>query len=280
MPDKLKKILTKKINGVTAKQRGNVLLLALLLLASGIVGGLTVAVLVISELRQASSIDNALVAYSDAESGLEQTLYDVRQEEICLNGDCDDGQNYNNCKNVANCEVNINSSSQVVIPLLKKDETFQLDLEPGVNNDNIEYFEVYWTEASADHSYLEITFINKTVDGFEVLKPNSGSPYVCDFTSTAGECLETENDPISFSTGGVLLNSDNTNQVRFKALYNNIINLRIEPGDNKKFSHYLDVKSRSQKKNVQQVLQTNIPSQLPAYGFVDYVLFTEQAIVK
>ncbi|MFH1112192.1 MAG: hypothetical protein V1712_03980 [Patescibacteria group bacterium] len=263
---------------MAAKPRGNVLLLALLLLASGIVGGLTVAVLVISELRQASSIDNALVAYADAETGLEQTLYNVRQTDTPVSGR-QDGLVFNNCSASANCAVNINPTYQIYIPLLKKDETFQLDLEPGV--DNIEDLTIYWSEAVAsENPNLEITFINKSNDGFEVLKPQAGLPYSCNFTNTAGECLETATTPITFSSAGSFLSVARTYQVRFKALANNIINLQIQPDAGKKFSHYLDVKSRSQKSGVRQILQTNIPSQLPAYGFADYVLFTEQAIVK
>ncbi len=281
MLDKLNnKILNSSALSFTIKRRGNVLLLALLLLAGGIVGGLTVAVLVISELRQASSIDNALVAYTDAESGLEQTLYDVRQTSNCPGGGCSGGITYISCLYSAQCEININPSSQVVIPLLKKDETFQLDFEPNV--DNIDNLEVYWSEASdLIDSFLEITFINKTASGFEVKKPHSGLPYACIFVNPAGVCLDNDQgSPVSFSTAGSFLSKTHTYQVRFKALNNHIVNLRIVPDQNKKFSHYLDVKSRSQKKNVRQVLQTNIPSQLPIYGFADYVLFTEQAIVK
>jgi len=267
-------------------QRGNVLLLALLLLAGGIVGGLTVAVLVVSEIRQARSLDNALIGYYDAEGGLEQSLYDIRQAQLCtqeFTGDdpCD-ANDFNTCQPNTNCKVKINPSSEILVPLISVDDTFSLDIEPG---DGVTAIEVSWSPLDRDHlSYLEVSFLNiESLGGSVVVRPNLGVPYYCNqeagYDEATNSCTL-----LLFSDSDGYTNSANskTYQVRFKSLAYPINKLRIQPETplGSHFSGYLNVSSRSQKINIRQQLTTSVPSQLPVYGFPDYVIFSEQDIVK
>lgn len=264
-------------------RRGNVLLLAILLLTGGIVGGLTIAVLVVSEIRQAQSLDNALVGYYDAEGGLEQSLYDIRQADKCAGGLCDTA--YIPCQGDAKCKVKINPSVSVDIPLISVDDTFQLDIEPG---DGILSIEVVWAPADpAILPYLEVSFLNIESGNTIIKRPNFGVPYSCAYDSGTNTCqvmVGGTPENLSLSDIDYFTNSasSKTYQVRFKALGGDINNLQItslDPADGK-FSGYLEVASRSQKTSIRQELKTSVPSQLPVYGFPDYVIFSEQDIVK
>ncbi|MFH1867260.1 MAG: hypothetical protein ABIJ81_04235 [Patescibacteria group bacterium] len=275
----MSKFITRK---KSFKQRGNVLLLALLLLSGGIVGGLTVAVLVVSEIRQANSLDNSLVGYFDAEGGLEQSLYNIRKD------DCDMGCNHPSfddqstvCKADAKCKTKINPATSVTIPLVRVDDTFTLDIDPS---DGMIELEVSWSQGGGGNlPFLEVSFVNITDTGTEVIRPNLGQPYSCVLQTPENVCYEdiTPASPLILNDDEGFIAGD-TYQIRFKALANNLVNLTIKSNisEDESFSHYLDVTSRSSKTTVRQELKTSVPSQLPIYGFPDYVIFSEQEITK
>lgn len=265
--------------------RGNVLLLALLILASGIVGGLSVAVLVIGDLKQAKTIDDGLIAYYDAESGLEQSLYDIRKVKICdQTGNKCNNSSYINCASptihsinsnmpgVLKCQRQIGPAERIRIPYLDKDKTVQLDLDP---TNNVESIQVSWGyNTSNPQPLLEITYINIDDNGnTTIFRPVNGVPSICD--GVGGICAV-----VSLNLPGEI-DTDNpkTYQVRFKALTSPIIGLTLTPNISG-LDSYIDVKSKGERAKTTTVLQTIIPKQTPAYGFSDYVIFSEQDIIK
>jgi hypothetical protein len=272
--------------------RGNVLLLALLILASGIIGGLSIAVLVISDLKQAKTIDDGLIAYYDAEGGLEQSLYDIRKDKICdTNVLLCKEDNYIDCTspNIAlatvststpgalKCQRKIAPAQEIRIPYLDKDKTVQLDLDPNAVDLNgnvvvVSNIQVSWNRTSdPDSPLLEVTYINiNTLSGdTSIFRPEEGVPYQCEYDGS--KCLTRS---LALPESG-----EATYQVRFKALTSPIIGLTLTP-DIPGLDSYIDVKSKGERANTTTVLQTIISKQIPAYGFSDYVIFSEQDIVK
>lgn len=263
--------------------QGNVLLLALLILASGIVGGLSVAVLVIGDLKQAKTIDDGLIAYYDAEGGLEQSLYDIRKVKICDQaGECNKNS-YSDCvspinsittntQGVLKCQKQIGPAEKIQIPYLEKDKTVQLDLDP-INN--VESIQVSWGyNISNLQPLLEITYVNIDDNGdTTIYRPVNGVPNMCN--GAEGIC----NVVSLILPGETSTHNPKTYQVRFKALGSSIIDLILTPNI-LGLDSYIDVKSKGERAKTATILQTIIPKQTPAYGFSDYVIFSEQDIVK
>lgn len=284
-------------------QSGNVLLLSLLMLAGGIAGALAVAVVVISELKQSSAADQGLVAFFDAESGLEQSIYDIRQTNLCDDPTkCkDDSNDYTNCDLPAvtassclvgtsgclipDCEKNIQPISRMEVNL-EPNDTFQIDLDPSIDTEVSGFRFSNWSHAPGIYQLeaplLEISYVVIGVDNLtSIYRPQGGRPYECTIAEGTDNCANSSIDNFGgeYPPGSVY-------QVRVKALRGQIFNLLISPLDDQgrdntiRLSNYLDVKSKGQRGSVQQILRTTIPKNLPVYGFPDYVVFSEEPIVK
>lgn len=271
-----------------AHRRGNILLLALLLLAGGMVGGLTVGTLVVADLRQARAIDNGLVAYVKAESGLEESLYDVRQADRCSpTGSCND-TDYLSCglpvgtDTTADCQRKIRPANVVQLPYLEADQNFQLDFSApltvastiGVNWNRL-------TPTGIDPA-LEVSYLESYLDlstgqtKLRVFRPGSGIPYSCQPTGLACATITLPFPVIPAESG---LTDLSLYQVRFRALRSPIVGLNLTPSASNT-AGYLDVWSKGAQAGASQTLQTTVPRRAPAYGFSDYVIFSEQDIVK
>lgn len=292
------------------RPRGNVILLAIFILSGGIVGALTVALIVVSELRQARNLDNSLVAHYGAESGLEQSLYEVRKSSLCMGGTSCSDADYQNVNLPAGAAGACSGGAPGCTPQaygrkispptvqqvasLKENDTFQLDLDP-----TIQQLRVLWLPADPGHlPYLEVSYVvgfNPPLAGgvtTQVCRPNIGAlfapyscflgpthPTTCYYPSSATSPLLLNVASLAetdCTTGGTL------QQVRFKALQADITPLTLEVAQpaGTGIGTYVEVKSRRTEGAATQNLQTVIPKQVPVYGFTDYVVFSEQDIVK
>jgi hypothetical protein len=252
------------------------------------VGGLTIATLVVADIRQATAIDNGLVAYTQAESGLEQSLYDVRQTTYCDQvGKCNDTA-FQDCVlpsstsggTAIRCNRKLTPAPLVQMPYLERDQNFQLDFNPPVTSATIQ---LNWSRilGVVPDPQLEVSFLESYVSGGEtklrVYRQQLGFPYTCSpalITDTA--CTSyTLQFPGAGETGSNL----SLYQLRLRALKAPITGLLLTPNVVSS-AGYLDVWSQGTEGRTTQTLQTTIPRRAPAYGFSDYVIFSEQDIVK
>ena len=268
---------------------GNIMLLALLMLAGGIVSGIVISVLVVSEVRQAYTLDSSLLAYYTAEGGLEEKLYDIRIKEACTGANVCDDADYVDCDADASCKVKVNPAAHITTPLIKEDETFQIDLRPG---DDIGKLAIQWYKKNVEPS-LSVSFINlPSTNNLYVCRPDDGVPIPCNDTAD-NKCTDIEFESENFSDGCsanlFAYSAGETQQMRLKAFNDDILQLQITPstfginncnGGDCVFSYYLDVASRGDSGRVRYEVKTVVPSQVPAYGFPDYVIFSQQEIVK
>ncbi len=279
------------------------LIMSLLLLASGIAGGLAIAILVISEVRQSSAIDSGLVSYFSAESGLEESIYDIRQKDICGNLTNCQNTDYQNCDlpNINNtslcstssninigcapvdCNKQIQPTKILPVGTLGMNDTFQIDIDPSMDA-ALRGFRFFWKKPTSEpEPLLEVSYvvINTTNSNTEVVRPNLNMPYKCkaaDLESVDCESIinSVDNNELPFSQSNLQLY-----QLRLKALRNNIPELTVGvlPED-AELSNYLDVRSKGEYSNIQQILRTQIPRNLPVVGLPDYVIFSEETIIK
>ncbi len=272
----------------TLHRPGNILLLALLLLAGGIVGGLTVGTLVVADLRQARAIDNGLVAYSQAESGLEESLYDIRQASLCDQANTCADTSYQSCalptstasNTTLQCKRKISPASIVQLPYLDVDQNFQLDFNPAVPSTTVI---VNWgrDRRLVPDPQLEISFLESYTSGgqtkLRVYRQNLGFPYLCS-PAQVGDTACTSY-PLLFPGPGETGQNLSLYQVRVRALKAPVVGLQLNSSATSS-AGYLDVWGQGKEGSTTQTLQTTIPRRAPAYGISDYVIFSEQDIVK
>lgn len=291
-----------------SKRRGNVILLAIFMLGGGLIGALTVALVVVSELRQAKSLDNSLVAHFGAESGLEDSLYEVRKQNTCISTPCNDGDFVtidlpaSDCSGAPGCadynyDRQMRPPTEQLVPSLGENDTFSVDMLPTGTTT----IQATWKPAIiTELPYLEVSYVTElSVPGpdgetTKVCRPNSTNlfaPYPCSLGAghldvcwpDAGALLQL---PLADTNGDVPITGTDCQagstlqQLRFKALQAGISELALVVIEGQGLSNYVEVKSRRREGGVTQNLQTTIPKQVPVYGFTDYVVFSESDIVK
>ncbi len=281
-----------KLQRAGTRRPGNILLLALLMLAGGLVGGLTVAALVVGELRQAKALDNGLVAYAQAESGLEQALYNIRQAKVCDSGPCNDTA-YVTCSlppgtagnTTAACNRKISPATLLSVPYLDTNQNFQLDFSPPLVAScatpvSIAVNQWNRTALTGAQPALEISYIDQVPGAVStrVYRPGLGLPNDCGATTANPQCSAI-NFAFPFNCGD---EGDGTQlyQVRVKALTAPVSDLSFQLSGASSGSNYLDIWSQGAQSGTTQTLKTTVPKNPPAYGFSDYVIFSEQDIVK
>ena len=276
-------------------EKGNVLLLALLVMAGIMTAGLAIGAIILNEIRQARNIDFSVVAYFAGESGVEQALYKIRKEDAalsCPTGTCD-ASGY--CGLGEPCAGDIVGGRSVfsgvlgnqsswsriitdkeaqVYGKIKKNETFQVDLyDPeGGTAAGVKSLKIDWTSTcSPDTSMLEV--------GYIAWNPATG-------WSTATE----QRFKYSSALKPVIMNvfsNVKSYRVRIKAFYCDVSNLTITAwGNNDAGAPSVPIPARIVLNStgtysyLRQAVKMTMPRKSPMSGLYDYVLFSECSLVK
>lgn len=255
------------------KQRGNVLIYALLTMAAILSTSIVVSNLIQNSIKETSFVSSAAAAYYAAESGLEKALFDIRKQDVLpKNGDCGVS---------SDCELTVDDESTAELDLeLKKDQTIQFDLFDFENNSlssKSESMGLAWTGAD---SWLEVTLtswdIGSVIDWQKSVVP---------FTK---EDLNVQK--YLYSQGSAINNALSANKnyrVRVKALYGDANDLKIKLfntdnllGQQLTFPNFLKIKAIGGDRNSTQTVTVEMPRFTPLAGLFDYVIFSEDKLVK
>lgn len=256
---------------IKTNQRGMVLLLALILMASAVIIGLGMASIIIQDLRQSILTDNSITAYYSAESALESALFKIRALDTPL-GSLPGSGNLDN-----NAEWSLewsNSRPDVTVNILK-DQTYQLDLfnpdelsEPA----GVEALRFSWEGPGQ----LEVAYIGWTPaasivwpqDQYQVVTPPIGyvAPAVIYDALSAGQAY----------------------RIRLKAVGGDIENLYITgwaddaatPGSQVPLPSHITLRANGSFGLARQALSAIIPRHAQLSGLFDFVLFSEEEIRK
>jgi hypothetical protein len=278
-------------------ENGNVLLLALLVMAGIMTAALGIGAIILNEIRQARDIDFSTVAYYAAESGVEQALYKIRKEDALLgcptgacdvNGYCSSGDScagdiVNGVSSFRNTLDNQSSWSRIITDKegqiygkIDKDNSMQVDLyDPeGTAAAGVESIKIEWTPqcaAPGDVSMIEVSYI-----GWD---PAVG-------WSAATEQKFKYSAPESPAVINVFSNTKSY-RVRIKALYCDVSNVRVtawgsENAGNPPISipARIILTSTGQYGTLRQAVKMIMPRKSPMSGLYDYVLFSECSLVK
>jgi hypothetical protein len=256
------------------KQKGSVLLLALLVTTAILGAALSLGIVVIGSIQRASLTTHAFAAYYMAESGLEKALYEIRKENITPNNlaaDC--GLSGVNCTRQVSYEKDAYYSS------LKENKSIQLNLvsTTGGTGAGAESLEIICTDADSSifPLWLEITLV-PIINGSINEDTNSTQKVLHD-------CSSSENQIIIINT----LDSTLSYIVRIKALYDDVSDLTVAAydgvngtGNKVDLATKLIVDSRGDFKLSRQKITVEMPPNPVPLSYFDYVLFSEQDLDK
>ncbi|MBU1037034.1 pilus assembly PilX N-terminal domain-containing protein [Patescibacteria group bacterium] len=144
------------------KESGAILILALLIMSVVITVSLGASLLVISETKQSRQLDQSVMAYYAAESGVERALYQVRKQDF-------DREEFNQMNeqlsNNSSYRLVAKDTENVVYATIAMNESYQLDLYNPHSLDQLED-SIKSLAISWDHeAWLEINWICWSTSG-------------------------------------------------------------------------------------------------------------------
>lgn len=271
-------------------QKGNVLLLALLVMAGIMTAGLAIGTIILNEIKQARNIDFSALAYYAAESGVEEALYKLRKEDAVLscpagncgaNGFCTLGgqepclRDAGNLENQSSWARTADDKEWQIYGKIDKDNTLQVDLyDPDGNAAaGIESLKIQWTPqcAPTETSTIDVSYIA--------------------WNPASGWSVDTEKKFKYSSSASPVINNGfsgiKSYRVRIKALYCDISNLVVTAwGNDNAAAPQVQIPARvvlnsvGQYSNLRQAIRMTMPRRSPMSGLYDYVLFSECSLVK
>ena len=271
-------------------ENGNVLLLALLVMAVIMTAGLGIGAIILSEIKQARNIDFSAVAYYAAEAGVEQAIYKLRKENAVLvcpvgtceeNGFCSGGDKEacltteGNLDNQSSWARTIVDREQQIYGKVDKDNSMQIDLFDPENAvaAGIESVKIEWTPncIAPAVSMIEVGYIawDPVVGWSDAVEQKFK------YSALASPAINN-----GFS-------SAKSYRLRIKALYCDINNVIITAwgADNAALPQVaiparIVLNSTGKYSTVRQAIRVTMPRRSPMSGLYDYVLFSECSLVK
>lgn len=271
-------------------EKGNVLLLALLVMAGIMTAALGISAIILNEIKQARNIDFSTVAYYAAESGVEQALYKLRKEDAllaCPSGECDPSgfcsagdresclRSNGDLSNQSSWTRTVTDKEWQIYGTIKKDESLQVDLyDPeGGTAAGVESIKIEWTPqcVSPAASTIEVGYI-------------SWDPAV-------GWSVSSEQRFKYSALVSPVINNGFTStksyRLRIKAIFCDISNLVVTAWGNdnaeapqKEIPARIVLNSIGEYGTLRQAIRMTMPRKSPMSGLYDYVLFSECSLVK
>ncbi|MFZ5363977.1 MAG: hypothetical protein ACOZAG_00625 [Patescibacteria group bacterium] len=269
---------------------GNVLLLALLVMAGIMTAGLGIGAIILNEIKQARNIDFSTVAYYAAEAGVEQAIYKLRKEDAVLvcpvgecgaNGFCSGGEK-EACVSATGDLSNTSQWTRAVVDKelqiygkIEKNNSMQVDLFDPENAvaAGIESVKIEWVPDCIlpAVSTLEVGYIS--------WDPAAGWSEATEkkfkYTSNASPVINN-----SFS-------SAKSYRLRIRALYCDVGNVVVTAwGADNAAPPQIEIPARivlnstGKYSLARQAIRVTMPRRSPMSGLYDYVLFSECSLVK
>lgn len=300
-------------------QRGAVLLLSVLILASltAVAGG--VAALLYTDLRSNRNVDEGIQAYYQAESGLESGLNTVRQNRnsgFCSNATtasttiCQQDTDCTTLGSDYTCKYRTfaQTLTDIMVPLpritsrvvatgvsrqgiseLRKDQSVQLNVYDSSHellSDFMKIRSISFTGSSTptDNAWLEVTWSGWLSDGTYFDHTTKRLLSSCFFNREVvcyGETKINLRDTVPDSPEMVAF------QVTVKAIFGDVSNIQVKMyqsddigGQEVSPPSSISLKSIGTVGSAQTALSAVVPWRLPASGLFDFVLFSEETIKK
>lgn len=229
-------------------QQGTVLLLALLVMAGVVAAGAGVGTLVISELRQSRQLDQAIVAYYLAESGIEDALFQLRKgdikewpnkEQIVNQGTVNEGKWKRTAENPA--QISASLAEEDVLEIRTNGQPRKLTID--------------WQKDDKEKSQLHI---------IKVLFIEGKEKVVQDLWGNSPVPLEVD---------------EQVQLVRLRAIFGPISKITVKAGVDG-VPGFWEITSTGQYRESRQAVTIVVPEKEPAYSLFDYAIFSGSDLSK
>lgn len=272
------------------KQRGAILLLSLLVMSGVLIVGASLGTISLLSLRQARIIDDAILAFAAAESGAEQTLYQIRrigESTANLGADAsdEDGENIGltgqAMTNGSNWKRSLSNSEPTLFTSIPRDKTYEVllwDPESPASPAGVESMTFGWDDDCGGTS------------GIEVLATGWDPVAVGGFNPTVGFHGDSPSLTFLHLDPHVIDNNFTATQayrVRIRAKNCDIFNMAISAysADNASGSlvqipSRVSLVSNGNFGNAKQGMELRLPRLQPLTGVFDYVIFSQCSILK
>jgi hypothetical protein len=277
-------------------QQGTILLLALLIMSGLVVGGFILGSVVVSELRQSRQLDYAIVAYYAAESGAEKLLFDWR-ETRCTDDCFTNDQLFSNqsCSETSDigwrCEMSTDQKVTQISFTLAQMQVEQIPLylpfDPS-HRSGAEAMKIFWQDANLQNNrepWLEVSILGwpaATSVNYNNAREIVKRVYKCSQSNI--------NQPYCANITINELRQAYSYIVRIRPLYDDVENVRVkfykvDNSDND--SDLLDLSNFIKVANftgiyqgIKQGIRVQFPVVNPSSAMFDFVLFSEESLLK
>lgn len=282
--------MSKKIKQHKNNQQGIVLVMALMILTVILVTTLLLSKILLNEVKMSLNLNNAMVSFYSAESGIEKSLYHIKYSKSINNfssflGLSTPGSNHYDLENgqsvtITNSTTTAASFYRYNIPTSSPAHVNIID--PAGDIDNIDWgaggenqYRVHWElEDCFPHKYdhrLEVTAAS-FADNFS--DPDVKTHvFICDCTYDSDQC----SDDLNLFTAY----SNRFYRFSFRPLDSTVkkLSFDIEGGDVGILSE-AEIETYGRYKNSQYYIKVGLPSLSPASDIFDYVIFSEEKLIK
>lgn len=275
---------------VNVKQRGTVLLMALLIMSGVLITAATLGTISVLTLRQGRLIDDSIGAFAAAESGAEQSLYQLRRlgnstADLTGHPSHDSSAVYSGppLTNGGSWRRAVSSGESVIYASIPKDKNYELTLwdpDDPLAPAGIESLKLDWSDDCGGTSALEVMAVD-----WDPAVGGSG-PFSADvaFHGT-GPTLT-----FLHESGGVIDNAflaGRAYRVRFRAKNCDVSDLGVTAwsgddagGASVSLPSRLAVSSTGGFGTARQAVEFRLPRLAPLSGAFDYAIFSQCSIVK
>lgn len=254
-------------HGLPARdERGTVLLFALMIMSSVIITSGSVAAVIIGSLQQSRAIDNSIVAYYAAESGVEEALFKVRRDGVMPDAVVSPqamGNGASWTRTVAPSEPVVYAGTLAQDALV---EIALYDPDQPTTETPVASVSVSWTDDCGGCSVLEAAMVGWQSGGPIIWDPNAAT-----YLFSGGSAS------LSAMTGRLY-------RLRLLARGSDLMNVQIRAYDSS--GQAVEVPGRVKVVatgiyvNVRQSLTITMPRETPLSGLYDFVVFSECSLVK
>jgi hypothetical protein len=260
-------------------RRGNVLLLALFVLSSVLLGATAISAVMVRELRTNQTTDDGHAAFYAAETGIEQSLYNLRRAgqkpaDQDASGGLANGASWTRQAKAGEPVLTVRS--------LKRDDFVEIDL---LDPDNlamptgIEAVSFDWQDGCGGASAVELAYAEWPAGAVLVWPPGG------DFTGTYWKFRHTTADGLPWLKSDTI-SGGNDYRMRLTAVGCDLRNLQVRAYADDAATLPKDVPTRvtihatGSSGRASETLTAAMDRLPPLSGVFDFVLFSEQPIVK
>lgn len=271
--------------------KGAILLLSLLIMSGILIVGSSLGTISLLSLRQARIIDDSVIAFAAAESGAEQTLYQIRRaatdvSTLSSNDQDDSSTQYSGLpmNNGSSWKRTISTTETTLYTTIPENKTYEVvlwDPDSPTSRAGVESMTYSWDDNCGGTSAIEVL-----VAGWDPQAGGGFTPLV-EFHGTSLALTFLRTPPRVTDNGYSALKAY---RVRIRAKRCDIFNLAINAYDADDGAggsgSLVDIPSRiiiasnGTFVSARQALEIRLPRLQPLSGVFDYVIFSQCSILK